>query len=357
MHKVIQLTQQLIKIKSTDDRPEEIQKCLDILEKKFNKNFIVKKYTFRNRPILVLSNTHKKEVDIILAGHIDVVPAQDKNFEPITKGDKLFGRGAYDMKGPFISAIFAVNDFLEKNNNLTIAILITPDEELDGLSTKFLVEEKKYKGKFAILPDGGREAEIITHQKGFMQLKIEIIGKSAHASRPWEGDNPIKKGNVFIDKLSSLYPDPKNRNDWKTSVVITKVETGQAINQIPNSTTLFLDIRYIDEKVKNTVLSKIKKILGKDGKIEIIAENGALTTEDDNPYVVKLKKSTEKILKKKAILSRTPGTSDAVFLSETGTPSALTLPLGGGEHQDGEWVSKKSLLDFYKIILDFLKTV
>jgi di/tripeptidase len=42
-------------------------------------------------------------------------------------------------------------------------------------------------------------------------------------------------------------------------------------------------------------------------------------------------------------------------LAENGTPSILTMPKGGGEHQDKEWISKKSLVQFYKILINFLK--
>ena len=36
---------------------------------------------------------------VILHGHLDVVPGREEQFEPRVEGDRLIGRGAYDMKG------------------------------------------------------------------------------------------------------------------------------------------------------------------------------------------------------------------------------------------------------------------
>ena len=75
------------------------------------------------------------------AGHIDVVPAGDRNlwqsdpFYMLVKDDTVFGRGTVDMKGSIACALVAVSQFFKENKNHrgTISFLLTTDEEGDGI--------------------------------------------------------------------------------------------------------------------------------------------------------------------------------------------------------------------------------
>jgi len=356
-HQIIKFIGQLIKYQTTEDKPREKIKCLKAIEKKFARYFFIQKYSFQNRPIMVLSNTKSKKVDFILAGHIDVVPANTEKFKIKTKDNKLCARGIYDMKGPLAASLFAIQSYLKQNNDLKIAIFITSDEEIDGLSTKYLIEKIGYNAKFAILPDGGSETKIITHQKGFLQIKIIISGKSAHASQPWQAKNPIEKGMFLYKKLMAEFPNPKNEDDWKTSINLTKIKAGNAVNQIPDKVELCFDIRYIHEQDKKKIINQIKKILIKKYQIDVIAENGPLITKNNNPNIKKLKTIMEKINKKNVLLTRESGTSDAVFFAENGIPAVLFRPKGGGSHQDKEWADKKSLIQLYEILKNFIDII
>lgn len=354
MEEIIEFLEKIISYQTTKDNPKEIEKCFQAIERKFAKFFIIKKYNFKTRPIRVLKNTPKNKLDFILAGHIDVAPAEKNQFKLKIKGNKLWGRGVFDMKGPLIAAIFAISNYLKENNSLKIAIFITSDEEIDGLSTKYLIEKINYRARFAILPDGGKDlSEIIVYQKGFLQLHLKIFGKPAHASRPWEGENPIERAMLFYQKLLKKFPPPKNEKDWKTTVSLTKFNSGKALNQIPKDASLGFDIRYLKEKTK--VLKEIKCLLREKDKLEIIADNPPFMISSNNPYLKKLKSSIEKLTNKKVKLVKECGTSDAVFFAQNKIPAVLFRPKGGGAHQNEEWIEKDSLFLFYQVILNFLK--
>ena len=354
-YETIKFIKKLSSHKTTKNNPKEIIKCLKIIEKKFSNDFIIKKFNFKNRPMMVFSNTEKKRVDFILAGHIDVVSGNNNLFKIKENKDKLLGRGVFDMKATLIMSIYAIRDYLRKKNNLKIAIFITTDEEIDGLSVKYLINKIKYKAKFAIIPDGGSDTKIITQQKGFTQIKLTITGKTAHASCPFNGSNPIDLGINVYKKILNKYPMPENENNWRTSICLTKIKAGDAINQIPKKAIFYFDIRYTEKKHVNDIKSIIKNILKHKAKIEIIAENDALIICDNNQYIVKLKKCMKNVLRKRIIIDRSCETSDAIFLSENGIPAILFRPKGGGEHQDNEWISKKSLSKFYDVMMEFLK--
>lgn len=355
--KIIDFTKKIIKYKTTEDNIEEIEKCLDFFQNKFERNFLIKKYYFREKPILVLSNTKDKNLDFVLAGHIDVVPGEEDQFELTEDENKIFGRGVFDMKGQLVPSLLAVNDFI-KNNNFKIGVFITPDEEKDGLSVRYLLNEIGYKSKFALLPDGGSGKEIITHQKGFWQIKLTIDGRSAHGARPWEADNPIKKGMLLYSKLLREFPDPKNRLDWKTSVNLTKISSNNelnAINQVSDKVVMYFDIRYINEKDKIKIEKIINKFLKDKFDLEVLAGNGLLSVDKNNEYLKKLKRSIFEVTGKKINLSKEAATSDAIFFSEQNIPAVLFRSQGGGQHQDNEWADKKTLFKLHDIVLSFLQ--
>ncbi len=355
LKKMQDLILKAIKIKSIESSPKEILKSLEIFKKEFSSDFIIKDYLFQGRPMIVLSNTKSKKVDFILAGHSDVVPGPDELFQPKTEGDILKGRGAYDMKAPLIAALFALRQYLKDSDNLKVAVFITTDEEKDGLSSKYLVKEIGYQAKFAILPDGGSEKELITVQKGFLQLKLITDGVSAHASTPFEGDNPIHHILTIYNELLKKFPLPTHADDWKTSICITKINADAgSINLIPKTAITCLDIRYVNTIHVKKIINIIKKT-APGINIKIIAENELLAIDKNNQHVATLKNAMNKFSDKPVKLSRECSTSDAVFLSEQGIPSVLFRPKGGGTHQYEEWVSQESLVNFYKIILNFLK--
>ncbi|MFH1522525.1 MAG: M20/M25/M40 family metallo-hydrolase [Patescibacteria group bacterium] len=354
MDKIYNLTKRLVEMQTTEDKPEEIEKCLKIIEKEFSQDFYIKKFNYRNRPIIVLSNTRIKKVDLIFAGHVDVVPAKSKDFKLVEKGSKLFARGIYDMKAPLATLLLAVKEYLKQSSKLKIAIFITADEEIDGLSTKYLIKEKGYKAKFAILPDGGSEKEIVVEQKGFWQIKITIKGKGAHASRPWKAENPISEGLVLYNNLLKKFPLPKNENNWRTTISLTRVMAGKSINQIPTEAEFYFDIRYIKNRDKDKIISHMEKYSRQDLKVDIIAENGLLQVKQNNSYLKILKRVMEKELKKEVELVRECGTSDAVFFTENKIPAVLFTLKGDGAHGEDEWVNKRSLGKYYKVVLNFL---
>lgn len=348
----------IILLKTTHTNKEDIDKCLLSLEQRFSKSFSCKeKYSYKNRKMLVLSNTKYKKVNFIFSGHIDVVSADQESFSLKENKDKFFGRGVLDMKGPLFFMLLAVEEFLKKySGKLKIAILITADEEVDGLSAKYLINKEKYFANFAIIPDGGFNEDIVIKQKGFMQVKVIVNGKSSHASRPWEGVNAIERSINIYQSICEKFPMPKKRDNWKTSVVMTAMKSGEDINQVPKRAEFILDIRYVSTEDRDEIIKKIKKQVTANEECKVIAENGILRTDEKNEYLVAFRKALQKKVKKKVSFIKTNSTSDAIFFSDKGIPVVLFYPIGGGNHQSNEWIEKKSLEGFYYAIIDFLNS-
>src|SRR5947208_16248194 len=88
---------------------------------------------------------------VVLHGHLDVVPGRPEQFEPRIEGDRLIGRGAYDMKGGLAAMLCAVHD-VAAQRDVRVRFLCVPDEEaedVDDRSTDVLVAGG-YAADFAI---------------------------------------------------------------------------------------------------------------------------------------------------------------------------------------------------------------
>ncbi len=329
----LELLDKLISLETTRLRPRQIAAALRLLAQEFRADFFVRRARVLGQPILLLTNHQGRDFDFIFCGHIDVVAAARRDFSLRIKGDRLSGRGVRDMKGPLLAGIYAIRDWLkDEHHHAKIGIIISADEETGGASMRALLSGRRYSARFALLPDGGDENEIITGQKGFLQLKITIRGLSAHASTPHEGVNPIEKTMALYQYLHKKFPQPRDHSDWQTSVVLTKIQSGDCLNQVPDCAEAWFDIRYIKNEHKQRIINEIKKYLGPAGKCTVVAENGAFKIDHNNIYLHKLASSIKKVTGRQAKLTHEAGTSDAVFFTENNIPAALFWPRGGGVH-------------------------
>ena len=83
------------------------------------------------RRILYASNRENGTPEIILNSHLDVVPAEEEQFEPVVRDGKLFGRGACDCLGNAV----CLTEILRKANG-HVAAVFSADEETGGRTTK-----------------------------------------------------------------------------------------------------------------------------------------------------------------------------------------------------------------------------
>src|SRR5215217_5158701 len=80
------------------------------------------------RPVLAATVGPATAPTIVLHGHLDVVPARPEQFSPRVAGDRLYGRGAYDMKGGLAGMICALRD-VAGQDRVRVHFVCVSDEE------------------------------------------------------------------------------------------------------------------------------------------------------------------------------------------------------------------------------------
>ena len=128
---VIDLSQKLIKIKTISRNYRNMQTCARFLERYAKSNKLYFEYHDNgNNPILLFSNGNNRKFDIMSLGHIDVVPGSDNVFIPRISGDRLTGRGSFDMKTGVAVSLELLKWVKDENKDISMGVVLTSDEEI-----------------------------------------------------------------------------------------------------------------------------------------------------------------------------------------------------------------------------------
>ncbi len=293
---------------------------------------------------------------VVLHGHLDVVPAPEAQFAPTIEGDRLIGRGAYDMKGALAAMMCALKD-LEGQERVGVRFVCVPDEEseeFDERATDAIVSWG-LAGDFAITGEP-TDMHIGVEAKGVLAMRIEVQGRAAHSSTPWMGDNAVLKAIDTFRTLESL-PFARESSELfdRPSINLGKIEGGRAVNMVPDQCTMVVDVRYLPGQDPQAILADVEALEG----IEVTRTfiHPPVTVSRANPYVRALRDSVARSTSGEVMSVGRDGASDVAAFIEAGVPAVEFGPAGAGHHGPEEWVSLASLARYRRALADFVRAV
>jgi succinyl-diaminopimelate desuccinylase len=292
---------------------------------------------------------------VVFHGHLDVVPGRPEQFQPRIEGDRLIGRGAYDMKGGLAAMMCALKD-LSNQDRVRVRFVCVPDEEsedLDVRSTDAFVA-RGLGGDFAITGEP-TNMHIGIEAKGVLVMRIVVHGRAAHSSTPWLGDNAVLKAIDVFRAIESL-PFARVSSEMfdRPSINLGRIEGGDALNKVPDRCTMHVDVRYLPGQDPGEILEQVRKISGID--VERTFIHPPVTVSRTDTYVRALRDAVARSAPEIEILSvGRDGASDAASFIEAGIPAVEFGPAGGGHHGPDEWVSLASLARYRRALADFVR--
>jgi succinyl-diaminopimelate desuccinylase len=292
---------------------------------------------------------------VILHGHLDVVPGQPHQFEPRLEDDRLYGRGAYDMKGALAAMMCALKD-LERQDRVRVQLVCVPDEEAEELDERSTDEVVKVlRGDFAITGEP-TDMHIGVQAKGVLAMRIDVHGRAAHSSTPWLGENAVLKAIDTFRAIESL-PFTRESSEMfdRPSVNLGRIEGGDAINKVPDHCTMAVDVRYLPDQDPQEILDQVKSIEA----IEITDTfvYPPVTISRTNPYVRALRGAVSRSVRGEVMSVGRDGASDAAAFIEVGILAVEFGPVGAGHHGPDEWVSVASLARYRRALREFVRTL
>jgi succinyl-diaminopimelate desuccinylase len=368
------LVTDLIKIESISPKDKG---CFDLIEPILSElGFISERINYKNVENLYSVYGNSGPTFCFL-GHTDVVPTGPENlwthppFSAKKVDDKIYGRGAADMKGNICAFLKALSEFVnsEKNLNFKIAVLLTSNEEgesddgfIDILLDKLL--ERGEKIDYCLVGEPS-SSEIVGDtirigRRGSLSGKLKILGKQGHIAYPEKIINPIFLASNIITELKEKKWDVGNDHFQPTSFQVSNINSGTgAGNIVPGELEMDFNFRFCSESTSESLIEEFEKILNShnvDYKVEWnLSGLPFLTTKT---YFVDLViDSIKNVLGREPVINNGGGTSDGRFMPVMDAEIVELGPLNETIHKIDENVSLKDLNDLSKIYLEILKKI
>ena len=318
----------------------------------------VRNHDHNGFPVLVadVGATAQGAPCVILHGHLDVVPGQPDQFQAQVDGDRLIGRGAYDMKGGLAAMMCALKD-LEGQHAVRVRLVCVPDEEseeIDERSTDAVVAAG-LGGQFAITGEP-TNMHIGVQAKGVLAMRIVVHGRSAHSSTPWLGDNAVLKAVDVFRAIESL-PFSRESSEMfdRPSINLGRIAGGDALNKVPDRCEMAVDVRYLPGQDPAEILAQVRAIPEIDVKRTFL--HPPVNVSRHNPYVEGLRDAVSRTTRGEVMSVGRDGASDAASFIEAGIPAVEFGPAGGGHHGPDEWVSISSLERYRRALAEFVRAL
>lgn len=338
-------------------RPEELAAAAAFVKGWLEAREIeVREHAHNGLPVLVAevgAAAAESVPTVLLHGHLDVVPGFEQQFEPRVEGDRLIGRGAYDMKGGLAAMLCALKDCAEQHE-VRVRFLCVPDEEaedVDERSTDELVRAGM-RADFAITGEP-TNLHIGIEAKGVLAMRIEVRGRAAHGSTPWLGDSAVLKAFDVFRRIEAMdFARESSELFDRPSINLGRIEGGDVFNKVPDRCEMVVDIRYLPGQDPGAILAQVRAL--PDVTVASTLTRAPAYVERTNPYVRALREAAGRTTDGEALSVGRDGASDAISFLEAGIPAVEFGPTGGGHHGPEEWVSVSSLRRYREALAGFV---
>ena len=324
-------------------------------------------------------------------GHTDVVTVGDgwtrDPFAASVEGDRIYGRGACDMKGGLASAMIAAEAFIAACPGYRGAIEIsgTADEETGGFGGVACLAEKGYfdpaRVQHVIIPEPLNKDRICLGHRGVWWAEIETRGRIAHGSMPFLGDCAVRHmAAVLAEMEDSLFPalaarrtampvvpegarqPTLNVNSIHGGLAEPEVDyTGLPSACVPDRCVITIDRRFLVEEDLDAVKAEIKALLDRVAalrpdfsyQVRDLFEVHPVMADRDAPVVATIGAAIRDVMGIDPDFVVSPGTYDQKHIDRIGRlgnciaygPGVLELA-----HQPDEWIGIADMMDSARVM-------
>jgi succinyl-diaminopimelate desuccinylase len=282
-------------------------------------------------------------------GHLDVVPlgAAPWRVDPFggaSEGDRLYGRGASDMKGGVAAMVVAACRVAAlADRRAGIELVLTAGEETGCSGARALVHTPSVLGKVGALvvaePTG--LAPRVGH-RGVMWVQLRFRGRTAHASMPEEGDNAVlKAARAALAVAAHQFGGCTHPALGRPTVNVGRVDGGLNLNSVPDRARLGIDLRTVPGLSGARVVAELAQLCP-EAEIEIEVECPPLWSDPGEAWLAEVAERTAAVTGVATPFAPVPFATDAGYLTPAyGGPPTVVLGPGATEqaHKTDEWCS------------------
>jgi len=300
---------------------------------------------------------------LLLYGHIDTVgvAAMPEPFSATIRDGKLYGRGAYDMKGGVTACLATVKALRDARASLRGDVLVAcvADEEVASIG---MAEVLKHVRADAAVVTEATELRVCLAHRGFSWIEVETLGFAAHGSRFDLGIDANMRMGRFLARLDKLEQDLRSRAPHALvgppSLHAAVLHGGTGTSTYADRCRLEIERRTVPGETEAQVLSEIRTLTdalaAEDStfraSVRAMLTRGSFEVDRNAPIVNAILGAATKVLGAKPDVIGEPYWMDAALLSDVGIDTVVIGPTGAGAHALEEWVELESVAKLTDIL-------
>ena len=302
---------------------------------------------------------------LLLCGHLDTVGVEGMTdpHVPRRDGDRLHGRGAYDMKAGLAAALLACREAASLGLAGDVVVAAVADEEHASLGVQDVLEVVS--ADAAVVTEPTEMALVIAH-RGFVWSEVEVHGRAAHGSRPHLGVDAIVKTGPILTALGVLDSKLHERSHamlGRPAVHASLIEGGGELSTYPARCVVGIERRTLPGESARDVEAELEDLLAgcrADDDALVAAQRTLLVREPfeiprDAEVVSLASDAVEATLGAPPAIEGASYWADAAFIAAAGIPTVMFGPGGGGAHEREEWVGLSDTVDVTRVLVELAR--
>jgi acetylornithine deacetylase len=287
---------------------------------------------------------------LVLCAHLDTVGTMGMTippFAPRVEDGRLYGRGAYDMKGGAAAAMAAAAALAAHPAKGRLVVALVADEEHGSLGARHFVANHRADGCIVTEPSEGK---LILGHKGFVWVELSTLGRAAHGSR-WDlGTSAIAKMGRLITALERFDEEVLRRRVdpllGPASQHAAQIEGGSGISTYAERCVLKLERRTLPGETPEQVLDELRQVAaeaGVDAWVHPLLARPPLRCDPSSAVAAAVRRAATQVVGEPPEEAGVAYWMDAAIFAEAGIPTVDYGPSGEGAHAAVEWVDVASV--------------
>jgi acetylornithine deacetylase/succinyl-diaminopimelate desuccinylase family protein len=299
---------------------------------------------------------------LMLNAHMDTVGAGGMKdpFLPVVRDGRVYGRGAYDMKGSLAAIMIAAREARKLKLHGDVIVAAVADEEVASVGTAAVLERIEADAAIVTEPT---EMRLCLAHKGFAWLEVETRGVAAHGSRPDLGfDAVAHMGRILTGVLELDQRLCAGRGHLLLgtgTLHASLIEGGQELSTYPARCVVKLERRTLPGEDGAKALQEIDDVIASaraedpalEASARLLLERPPSQLGADSFVTEAVEKAATEVLGREPEVIGVAYWMDMALSNAVGIPTVAFGPSGEGAHADVEWVDLASLKTCVEVYL------
>jgi acetylornithine deacetylase len=296
---------------------------------------------------------------LVFCGHLDTVGTEGMTippFQPRIENGRLYGRGAYDMKGGVAAGMAAAAALAREKLDAHVLVALVADEEYESIGAADFVRRHRADG--CILTEASAGELVLAH-KGFVWAEITTHGRAAHGSRFDLGVSAITRMARIIAALDRFDRETLRPRTsplvGPASMHCSLIRGGVGLSTYAPECTVAIERRTLPGETADQVAEELQSVVrdaGEEADVVIRTARGPLDTPSDGALASAVRDAVRAVTGAEPPETGKPHWMDSAIFASAGIPAVNYGPSGEGAHEAVEWVDTDSVVVCARVLVE-----